>query len=219
MIEISHLYKSYGPHEVLKDITVTFDKQVVGILGANGSGKTTLLKCILGILDYEGSIEVHGLNLKDHAQEIKKTMGYIPQYLPLWAEMRVQEAVHFFARLRNVNLKQAYTVLEEFGLAAHVSKKIHMLSGGMRQKLSIALSLMTDPSIVLLDEPTANLDAWATREILSIIKGWRGKKTVLLSSHRLEEVQWVSDHLIQIQDGRLVAPSVESISLKEPFYA
>lgn len=209
MIELKNVKKSFGTQEVLQDISFKLENETLGLLGANGSGKTTLLKCMLGLLDYEGSIQVAGFDIKKEALQAKRRIGYIPQSFPLWTDLTASEAIRMLGRLRGAGPEKQKALLEEFDLAKHAYKPIAALSGGMRQKLSIAAALLADPDVLLLDEPTASLDAWATQEILRIFEGWKGKKTVILSSHRVEEVQMISHRLVQIQDGVLIEPSAD----------
>lgn len=212
MIEIIGVKKSFGSQEVLKGLSLVAKNETVGLLGANGSGKTTLLKSLLGLLDFEGTIRIGGYDVRTQPLEAKRNIGYIPQHFPLLGDLSVIEAMSFAAQLRQVEARRQDELLAEFQLTAHAAKPVAALSGGMRQKLSIAIALLSDPAVILLDEPTASLDAWATNEILKILESWRGRKTVILSSHRLEEVRAVSHRLVQIRDGRLVEPSAEALA-------
>jgi ABC-type multidrug transport system ATPase subunit len=213
MISIKNVKKCFASQSVLDGVNLKVGAETVGLLGSNGAGKTTLLKCILGLLEFDGEILVNGINIKLQPLEAKKKIAYIPQSFPLWNELKVSESMRFFCQLRKVTEKRGLSLLEEFGLTAHKNKLIQALSGGMKQKLSIAIALLSEPEVVLLDEPTTSLDAWATNEILSILKSWKGKKTVLLSSHRIEEVRSVSHRLVEIRDGKLITPKVENLEL------
>jgi len=217
MIEICDVRKSFGKQNVLSGISLKVDHQTIGLLGPNGAGKTTLLKCILNLLDFEGTVRVSGFDVRKNTLEAKKRIGYIPQQFPQWSDMNVAETMKFFGALRGIERKRQVTLLEEYDLARHSNKAVSALSGGMKQKLSIAIALLSDPEVLLLDEPTASLDAWATREILKILESWKGKKSVILSSHRIEEVQAVAHRLVQIKDGVLSEPSIEAIALMMPY--
>jgi ABC-type multidrug transport system ATPase subunit len=210
MIEMSDVRKSFGTQPVLKGVQIKIDRQTVGLIGANGAGKTTLLKCVLNLLDFEGSIRVAGFDVRANPLEAKRMIGYIPQQFPLWPEMGVAEAMRFVGELRGVGRPRQSQLLEEFDLAGHSHKAVSALSGGMRQKLSIAIALLSDPEVLLLDEPTASLDAWATREILTILESWKGRKSVVLSSHLLDEVRSVAHRLVRLKDGVLTESSVEA---------
>ena len=203
MIEVCDLRKSFGSQEVLSRLNLSIGKEAIGLLGPNGAGKTTFLRCLLGLLEYEGEIRIDGLEVKKHKLDIKQKIGYVPQTFPFWNDLRVNETIGFFVKLRQVTVSRSNELLNHFDLLKHSFKKVSELSGGMRQKLSIVIALLSDPEIILLDEPTANLDTWAIRDILSILQEWRGKKTILLSSHRIEEVRAVTDRILQLQDGTL----------------
>ena len=213
MIEVTGLKKSFGQQQVLCGINFSASIETVGLLGVNGAGKTTFLKCILGLLDYEGEIKIDGLEVRQHSLELKQRIGYVPQSFPVWSDLTVKESITFFAELRGVGKERPKELLEKFELSAHINKKIRELSGGMRQKLSIVVALLSDPDLILLDEPTASLDTWAIRDILSILQSWQGKKTLLLSSHRLEEVQAVSDRMVQLKGGVFVQPDLNKLRL------
>lgn len=206
MIEVIGVKKTFGQQSVLDGVTLTVDHETVGLLGANGAGKTTLFKCILGLLDFNGVIRISGFDVRVAPLEAKKRIAYIPQQFPLWPDMSVSEAMRFIGALREVSEKRQDSLLEEFGLAAHKNKSVAVLSGGMRQKLSITIALLSDPDVLLLDEPTAGLDTWATQEILKILESWKGRKSVLISSHRIEEIQALSHRMVQISGGKLVQP-------------
>ena len=166
MIVVEKLEKNFGEQKIFKGLSLNVGKEIVGLIGANGTGKTTLFKCLLGLSDYSGSILIGGLDVRKNPIRIKEKIGYIPQFLPLWPDLEINETIRFFCKLRNVSIERGELLLGQFNLSDHASKKIAFLSGGMRQKLSIVIALISDPEILLLDEPTANLDAWATKEIL-----------------------------------------------------
>ena len=217
MIEIDGLHKSFGNQVIFKGLSLTVDKEIVGLIGANGTGKTTLFKCLLGLSDYSGDISINGFNIRKNSLKTKEMLGYIPQFLPIWPDLEVVEVVRFFCKLREASFeKRGLLLLEELGLIDHLRKKIFLLSGGMRQKLSIVIALLSDPKVLLLDEPTANLDAWATKGILEVIDGWKGSKSIIFASHRLEELKTISDRIVQLHQGNLMSPKTEDISLDGP---
>lgn len=213
MIIVEDLRKSFGRTPVLKGIDFTAGSETVGLLGANGAGKTTFLKCLLGILDFEGKVEIGGIDVRKNAVAARRLIGYIPQSFPSWGDLSVRETFKFFSKLRRVDPARTEKIIEQFRLEEHSHKRIYQLSGGLRQKLSIGIALLSDPEIILLDEPTANLDAWAIKDILLILKDYMAQKTVILSSHRIEEVLAVSHRLVQIEDGRLKMPNVDELRL------
>lgn len=213
MIKIKNLNKSYGDQIIFEKLSLDVGNEIVGLIGANGTGKTTLFKCLLGLSDYVGSISIANLDVRDNPLKIKEKVGYIPQYLPVWPDLEINEILRFFCKLRHVPFERGLTLLEKFDLVDHLKKTTALLSGGMRQKLSIVIALLSDPEILLLDEPTANLDAWATKEILTIMDSWKGKKCILFASHRLEEVKVISNRVVQFDKGRLIEPKFADISL------
>lgn len=213
MIEAKHVSKTFNGNMVLKDICLFVSRETIGLLGANGSGKTTLLKCLLGILDFKGEIKINDLDVRKNPLATRKLIGYIPQSFPSWGDLTVTEGLHFFAKLRHADKTQETELLGKFALDQHKRKKIRELSGGLKQKLSIAIALLSNPEIIFLDEPTANLDAWAIKDILTILKDFKKQKTVILSSHRIEEILAVANRMVQIKDGVLVEPNINEIRI------
>ncbi|MEW6143955.1 MAG: ABC transporter ATP-binding protein [Thermodesulfobacteriota bacterium] len=205
MIEIKNVTKYFGKLKAVDSVSFRAGKgEAVSLLGSNGAGKSTLIKCILGLLDYTGDITVGGLRVREHPKEAKSLIGYLPQE-PLFYDMRALDIMRFFARLRGIDEKRPMSVLEKVGLAEHASKYASELSGGMRQRLSFAIALLSEPMFLVLDEPTSNLDAHARAEFLKHIKEYKEKgKTVIFSSHRLDEVDYLADRAVLMKDGRVV---------------
>jgi len=176
----------------------------LALLGVNGAGKSTLIKCVLGILDYSGEITLNGLNIKENEKEAKSLAGYVPQE-PLFYDMRTRDVLGFFGSIRRVRSSRVDEVLDLVGLREHERKSTSELSGGMRQRLSFAIALLSDPEVLILDEPTSNLDAGARGDFLNLIKEYKNKgKTVLFSSHRLDEVDLLADRALFMESGRVV---------------
>lgn len=205
MIEIRNVTKYFGKLKAVDSVSFRAGKgEAVSLLGSNGAGKSTLIKCILGLLDHTGDITVAGLRVKERPKEVKSLIGYLPQE-PLFYDMRAIDIVRFFARLRGIDEKKPMSVLEKVGLAEHASKYASELSGGMRQRLSFAIALLSEPAFLVLDEPTSNLDARARAEFLRLIKEYKENgKTVIFSSHRLDEVDYLADRAVLMKDGRVV---------------
>ena len=205
MIEIKNVTKYFGKLKAVDSVSFRAGKgEAVSLLGSNGAGKSTLIKCILGLLDYTGDITVAGLRVREHPKEAKSLIGYLPQE-PLFYDMRTLDIVRFFARLRKIEERKSMASLEKVGLAEHASKYASELSGGMRQRLSFAIALLSEPSFLILDEPTSNLDAHARAEFLRLIKEYKENgKTVIFSSHRLDEVDYLADRAVLMKDGRVV---------------
>ncbi len=205
MIEIKNVTKSFGRLKAVN--SVTFDVghgEALALLGSNGAGKSTLIKCVLGLLDYTGDIFVKGIDVREHPKETKSLIGYLPQE-PVFYDMKTSEIIRFFARIRNADEKETDRLLSKVGLAEHATKYASELSGGMRQRLSFAVALLSEPEVLILDEPTSNLDARARGEFLKLVREYKdGGKTVVFSSHRLDEVDYLADRVVLMRDGRLV---------------
>lgn len=224
MINVSELTKAFGDTIAVNRVSFMVEKgESVALLGPNGAGKSTLVKCILGILDFDGEIRLNGLNIKDHKKESKTLIGYVPQE-PAFYDMTTLEILSFFASIRRVDREGIERTLDVVGLREHINKNTSALSGGMRQRLSFAIALLSDSPILILDEPTSNLDAHGRTEFLKLVKQFRDRgKTVLFSSHRLEEVEFLADRVFVMKSGRLVLESSphnlsDSLGLKTKLY-
>ncbi len=193
-----------GPRQILHDVSMDVEPgETVALMGPNGAGKTTLLRCILGLLHYEGRIEVDGFDVRRRGVEARRRIGYVPQQ-PAFDAMTAREALHFLARLRGVPPERGDDALRRVGLEAEGDRRISVFSGGMQQRLSVAAALVGDPPVLLLDEATANLDPAGRGELLDLLAGFkRAGKTLLLSSHRRSEVRSLADRVVVLQDGRI----------------
>ena len=205
MIEIKNVTKRFGILRAVDSVSFNVPGgEAVALLGSNGAGKSTLIKCILGILDFTGEIAVNGIDVIQQSKKARSLIGYLPQE-PVFYDMKAIDIIRFFARLRRVDGKIAGRVLSEVGLAEHSSKYASELSGGMRQRLSFAIALLSDPEVLLLDEPTSNLDARARGEFLNLVREYKKRgKTVVFSSHRLDEVDYLADRAVLMRNGKLV---------------
>ncbi len=209
-IVISNLSKSYGPQKAVDNITFKVNKkEVVGFLGPNGAGKSTTMKIITGsISPDDGSVSVDGLDVRDQPIEIKKKIGYLPEHNPLYTEMFVREYLSFVAGIyqmgpaRNNRISE---VINLTGLTPEKSKKIGQLSKGYRQRVGLAAALLHDPEVIILDEPTSGLDPNQIVEIREVIRNLGKDKTVLFSSHILQEVENLCDRVVIINKGHIVA--------------
>jgi ABC-type multidrug transport system ATPase subunit/ABC-type transport system involved in multi-copper enzyme maturation permease subunit len=208
MIRIEHLSKRYGRRVALSDVSFELRAgEITLLLGANGAGKSTLLRCLLGITDYEGSITVAGLSPLQQGCAVRSLIGYMPQTGGLHPDLTVDETVRLYAEIRGVSGERAATLLEEAGLAEHRSDKVGELSGGMRQRLGFALALLTDPQILVLDEPSASLDAASRAWLADRLRAMaRDGRTVLVSTHAGQELLDIGDRRIFIEDGRCTEP-------------
>jgi len=207
MVRVENLVKRFGPTVVLQGISLAVERgQAVAFWGPNGAGKTTLLRCILGVLPFEeGRVEVAGLDIRRQGKSARRLIGFVPQELNLHDEMTVEETLSFYARLRGTPAGRADALLERMGLAEHRHKAVRHLSGGMKQRLALALALLSDPEVLVLDEPTASLDIRARADFLALLAHLKGQgKTLLFASHRREDVAMLADQVFLLEGGRLV---------------
>lgn len=211
MIEVKNVKKKYGSFVAVDDISFTIkDGEVVGFLGPNGAGKSTTMNMITGYIEQtEGSIIVDGFDTIKKSKKAKKEIGYMPEGVPLYTDLTVKEFVTYMAELRKVDRKakkeNVQKVLKETGLDQMQNKLIKNLSRGQKQRVSLAGTLVADPKILILDEPTVGLDPKQITEIRSLIKNLGKKHTVILSSHILSEVSQICDRVIIINKGKIVA--------------
>jgi ABC-2 type transport system ATP-binding protein/nitrous oxidase accessory protein len=204
VIVISHLTKHFGSFKAVDDLSLNVTtNQALALWGPNGAGKTTVLKCLLGLLRYQGSIEVGGIDMSRGGRQARRLIGYVPQELAFYEEMDTAATLDYFARLRKVALPSAVSALGQVGLADHARKPVGALSGGMKQRLALALALLGDPPVLVLDEPTSNLDAGARAQFLGLLAQVKAAgKTVLFTSHRLDEVEALADQVLIMECGR-----------------
>ncbi len=211
MIEVKNVTKKYGSFVAVNDISFTInDGEVVGFLGPNGAGKSTTMNMLTGYIEQtEGHIIVNGYDTIKKPNKAKEQMGYMPEGVPLYNDLTVKEFVTYMAELHKIERKQkkarVQAVLKEVGLESMQNKLIKNLSRGQKQRVSLAGTIVFDPKIVILDEPTVGLDPKQITEIRSLIKNLGKKHTVILSSHILSEVSQICDRVIIINKGKIVA--------------
>ncbi|HYM94955.1 MAG TPA: gliding motility-associated ABC transporter ATP-binding subunit GldA [Chitinophagaceae bacterium] len=208
-IEVKNLLKVYGEQKAVNNISFKLDKgEIVGFLGPNGAGKSTTMKIITGYLKQSnGDAYVCGINVTDEPLSTKKKIGYLPEGNALYYDMYVREYLNFIAELHQVQnkKKKIENVIELTGLTAESKKKIGQLSKGYKQRVGLAAALIHDPEVLILDEPTSGLDPNQIIEIREVIRQQGKNKTVLFSSHILQEVEAICDRVIIINKGELVA--------------
>jgi len=213
-IEVKNLLKVYGEQKAVNNISFKVEQgEIVGFLGPNGAGKSTTMKIITGYLQQTaGEAFVAGINVGDNPLEIKKKIGYLPELNALYYDMYVREYLAFTAELYKVDSSSSSgrkskieKVIELTGLKIESKKKIGQLSKGYKQRVGLAAALIHDPEVLILDEPTSGLDPNQIVEIREVIKQQGLKKTVLFSSHILQEVEAICDRVIIINKGEIVA--------------
>jgi ABC-2 type transport system ATP-binding protein len=210
-IKISNLTKVYGQQKALDNVSLEINKgEIVGLLGPNGAGKSTLMKIIsCYIPPSSGEIEVMGHNVLEEALLIKELIGYLPESNPLYNEMYVREYLNFLAGIYHLDNKKERIkeIIELTGLQKEQHKKISMLSKGYKQRVGLAQAFIHNPEVLILDEPTSGLDPNQLVEIRNVIKNVGENKTVLFSSHIMQEVEAICDRIIIINNGKLIADS------------
>jgi len=207
MIEFERVTKRFGRRSAVDDFSLTVAAQrAVALWGPNGAGKTTAIKCLLGLLRYAGTIRIDGLDARRNGRAARRRIGYVPQEIALYPDMTAAETARFFARLRGAPAAQAHSILAQVGLDDQAAKPVGALSGGMKQRLALGLALLGDPPVLILDEPTSNLDRAARDHFLHLLAEVKAAgKTILYTSHRLEEIELLADEAIVMESGRVRA--------------
>jgi ABC-2 type transport system ATP-binding protein len=206
MIRARGLTKRYRRYPVLDGIDLTVGRRErLAILGLNGAGKTTLIRCLMGLTDFAGVIEIDGYDVRRDGRRARGRLGYVPQRAPQF-EGKLADVMSFFCRLRDVEPDEAHRRMSQLGLSVeeHGDKAVRALSGGMLQKSLLALALAADVPLLLLDEPTANLDPRARREFLRGLREVGDDQTIVLATHRLSDVEAVANRLLVLHEGRIV---------------
>jgi len=210
-IRVQNLSKQYENVRAVTDVSFSVsDQQVVGFLGPNGAGKTTIMKILTGFhFPSSGTALVDGIPVTEQPLEIKKRIGYLPENVPLYGDLTVDEYLSFVAEARFIPKKQRKTAietsLEACAITSYRGRKIETLSKGYRQRTGLAQAIIHDPPILILDEPTTGLDPNQIIEIRSLIKELGKRKTVILSTHILQEVEAICSQVLIINDGRIAA--------------
>ncbi len=206
MIEITNLTKRYGDTVVVDDFSMKVeDGDSIALWGPNGAGKTTVIRCLLGLVNYDGSIEVNGLDARTHGKAVRSLIGYVPQELSFYDEMKVIDLLDYSASLRGISQERVDEVAEQLGLEPHQQKLVRELSGGLKQRLGLATAIVPDAPILLLDEPTSNLDATARDAAVRLLEELRHQgRTLVVTSHHIEEVGMLVDRVLAMESGRIV---------------
>lgn len=207
MISISSVTKCFGRQAAVRDVSLDIAPgDSVALWGANGAGKTTLLRCVLGLLRFTGRITVGGYDVSRDGKRARALIGYVPQELGFYDDLGVAESVRFFGKLKGLHTRGAHAALDRVGLLGHEGKRIRELSGGMKQRLALAIALLGDPPVLVLDEVTASLDAMGRAEFVELLSGLSGEgRTMLFASHRVEEVGTLARRVVMLEGGRISA--------------
>jgi len=208
-VTVTKLSKRFGGLTAVDDLSFTATAgQAVALWGANGAGKTTVLRCLLHLMPFEGEITLGGLDVTRHGKAARRLVGFVPQELTFHDDLSVDETLYLYARLKKVDDSAIRPLLEQLQLEPHLQKQVRDLSGGLKQRLALALALLADPPILILDEPTASLDIRARDDFLALLLTLKhAGKTLIFSSHRLEEVTGLADRVLVLEAGKLVADS------------
>lgn len=219
-IQIQNLTKTYGQQKAVDDISFEVKAgEIVGFLGPNGAGKSTTMKIVTGYLAAtNGSVLVNGFDVKTQSMAVRQHIGYLPEHNPLYLEMYVKEFLQFVGNLYDIKgatlRNRVAEMIELCGLGLEQHKKIGQLSKGYRQRVGLAQSLIHNPSVLVLDEPTTGLDPNQIVEIRNVIKNVGQDKTVLFSSHIMQEIEAICNRVVVINHGKIVSDSTLA-SLKQ----
>jgi ABC-2 type transport system ATP-binding protein len=222
MIQVKDLTKDYGPRRAIDHLNFSVNKgDVVGFLGPNGAGKSTTMKIITGFMaPSHGSASVAGFDVFENPLEVKKRIGYLPETPPVYADMYVRDYLRYVAALKQVSKgkieKSVDVAIEKTNLGEVQNRLIQHLSKGFKQRVGIAQAIVSDPEVLILDEPTVGLDPKQVAEIRDLIKALRGQHTIILSTHILPEVQATCEKIIIINKGKIVVEdSIHHLAMME----
>ncbi|KAB1153979.1 MULTISPECIES: gliding motility-associated ABC transporter ATP-binding subunit GldA [Tenacibaculum] len=205
-IQLTSITKTYGTQKAVNGISLEAKKgDIVGFLGPNGAGKSTTMKILTGFIQpTEGTVMVSDIDVIQNPIEAQKKIGYLPEHNPLYLDMYVREYLQFQASIHQVAKTKVAEVIEQVGLGVEAHKKIGQLSKGYRQRVGLAAAILHNPEVLILDEPTTGLDPNQLVEIRELIKELGKDKTVLLSTHIMQEVEAMCDRVVIINKGELV---------------
>ncbi|MGH7899053.1 MAG: ABC transporter ATP-binding protein [Candidatus Binatia bacterium] len=211
MIEAVHLTKEFGSIRAIEDVSFSIPKgEIAGFLGPNGAGKTTAMRILAGIFPpTSGRARIAGFDVIDSALEARRRIGYFPENAPYYAELSVASYLHYVGKLKGLDRsgrkREVAKILGDCGLAHVAGRLVGKLSKGYRQRVGLAQSLLGNPEVLILDEPTVGLDPEQVNDIRNLIRGLQGERTILLSSHILSEVSLLCQRVIVINKGKVLA--------------
>ena len=205
-LEIKNLTKKFGEQTALNNINIEIKKnEIIGLLGPNGAGKSTLMKSIVGVLKVDkGEIIFDGKNIAKNEIQTKEKIGFLPENNPLYNDMYVKEYLQFVADIHKIQKEKVDEIIDLVGITPEKSKKISQLSKGYKQRVGLAQAILHEPDLLILDEPTNGLDPNQIIEIRNVIKEIGKEKTVILSTHIMQEVEALCSRVILIHQGKIV---------------
>lgn len=208
-LQIQHLTKKFGEQVALNDINISIQRnEIIGLLGPNGAGKSTLMKSIVGALNIdEGNIIFDEKNITAYPIESKKKIGFLPENNPLYLEMYIKEYLQFVANIHGLPNSRIDEVIELIGITPEMNKKIGQLSKGYKQRVGLAQAIIHQPDLLILDEPTNGLDPNQILEIRNVIREIGKEKTIILSTHIMQEVEALCSRVILIHKGNIMQDS------------
>lgn len=216
MLELDHVSKSFGQTKAADEVSLVISPgEVVGLLGPNGAGKTTTMRLMSGfMLADSGKVRVEGFDLFSHSREAQKAIGYLPENNPLYGELLVEEFLQYSAQLHYLSAQQFRLALKRvipaIGLESVVYRQIRQLSKGYRQRIGLAAAMIHDPSVLILDEPTEGLDPNQRTELRSLLTSLAKDRTLIISTHVLQEVTAICDRIVILNQGKVVADGTAS---------
>lgn len=212
MIRIANVTKCFGRSTAVDSVSISIAPgESVALWGGNGAGKTTIIRCVLGLFQFQGQISVGGFDVRRQGKLARSLIGYVPQELGFYDDLGVSAAIAFFASLKGVHIFNAESVLASVGLAGQGSKRVRELSGGMKQRLALAVALLGNPPILVLDEVTASLDACGREEFVALLSRLsHSGRSMLFASHRLDEVTTLASRVIVLEKGSVIDEQVAS---------
>jgi ABC-type multidrug transport system ATPase subunit len=206
VLRVEGLTKRYGGMTALDNVGFSLETgTITAILGPNGAGKTTTLKCIMGVTDFEGKVEVDGCSSKRQGKKARSRIGYLPQTPAFNERDTCRQALEFLAELRGIGVSHVESLLKRVDLEEQTDVAVGHLSGGMKQRLALAAALLSDPPLLLLDEPTANLDAASREQLHDLVAQLRSEgRTIVISTHFVDNLGDLAGHVLVLRRGRLV---------------
>jgi ABC-type multidrug transport system ATPase subunit len=219
-IDVKNLTKKYGKFKAIDNVSYEVERgKIYAVLGPNGAGKTTMFRCILGLLNFEGSILVDGRDTRKAGKWVRENIGYLPQHSAPYDDLSVEDNLKFYAGVKGVRPERVVETLKDIRLLRFRDRKAQALSGGMKQRLMLGISQLSDPQILILDEPTANLDVQGQLRFRELLGELLGKgKSVLVSTHLLREaheIRLFKGNVIVINRGRLIGSGLVDDFMKK----